>query len=329
MNNNLSQEAKTVLATIKKYSAVRVVELVGLLGVSAKTIHKHLLSLLDEDLIEKKGKTPKVFYAIKEPRGENTLVNNFDINDHLIEQNYIYVSASGRISRGLNGFYDWCQKHSFDVEKEKEIYIKDLKLIKKFKKNGLISSKTTILSGENKLYLDDIFFSDFYTFGHFGKTKLGQLVYLGKSSQNKELITEIASIVKQDIQKLIDKYSIKFICFIPPTIDRKVQFLDVLQQKLKINLPVVKVSKVASDIKIPQKTLQKLEDRIINAKTTIVVKPSQEIDSNVLIIDDATGSGATINETAGKIRNITKKKIKIIGYSVVGSYKGFDVISEV
>ena len=50
---------------------------------------------------------------------------------------------------------------------------------------------------------------------------------------------------------------------------------------------------------------------------------------NVLIVDDATGSGATLNETANKIRKITDKKIKIIGYSVVGSYKNFDVISEV
>ena len=78
-----------------------------------------------------------------------------------------------------------------------------------------------------------------------------------------------------------------------------------------------------------QKTLRKLNDRIINAKTTIAVSPRQIIDSNVLIIDDATGSGATLNETAGKIRNIAKRKIKIIGYSVIGSYKGFDVISEV
>ena len=329
MNNNLSPEAKMVLATIRKYGAIRVVELIKLLGVSSKTVHKHLLSLLDEDLIQKKGKTPKVFYSIKEYRSENVLINNFDINDHLIEQNYIYVSASGVVNRGLRGFYDWCHKNDFNIEKEKKIYIKDLKLIQKLKENGLISSKKNILSGKNKLYLDDIFFSDLYTLGHFGKTKLGQLVYLGKSSQNKELITEIASIIKQDIQKLIDRYDIKTVCFIPPTIDRKVQFMDVLRRKLKIALPEIKISKVSSDIKIPQKTLRKLEDRIINAKTTINVSPSQKINSNVLIIDDATGSGATINETAGKIRNITEKNIKIIGYSVVGSYKGFDVISEV
>jgi predicted amidophosphoribosyltransferase len=88
-------------------------------------------------------------------------------------------------------------------------------------------------------------------------------------------------------------------------------------------------TKIPSVTRVPQKTLRKLEDRIMNAKTTIAINPNQKIDANVLIIDDATGSGATLNETAGKLRNVAKKKIKIIGYSVVGSYKGFDVISEV
>ena len=55
------------------------------------------------------------------------------------------------------------------------------------------------------MYLDDIFFSDFYTFGHYGKTKLGQLVYLGKSSQDKNLIMEIAKLMHPSIINLIKK----------------------------------------------------------------------------------------------------------------------------
>ena len=48
---------------------------------------------------------------------------------------------------------------------------------------------------------------------------------------------------------------------------------------------------------------------------------------SVLIIDDACGSGATINEVAKKLKNLNAKKV--YGYSIVGSYKGFDIISEV
>ena len=101
------------------------------------------------------------------------------------------------------------------------------------------------------------------------------------------------------------------------------QILEVIKKIIWTpNLNEIKVDKIASVTKVPQKTLRKLEDRIINAKTTIIVPPNQQIDYNILIIDDATGSGATLNETAKKIRTIATNKIKIIGYSIVGSYKG-------
>ncbi len=325
--NNISKETKSVFEIIKQYGPIRSTELIKKLDVSAKTVHKHLLKLLDEQVIKKTGTTPKVFYAVKVDYDSNLAV--FDENDQIFEQNYIYVSPSGEMVRGINGFQEWCRKNQSDFAREKKAFLEKIKLINRMKKKGLISAKKTILFGKKKLYLDNIFFSDFYNFDHFGKTKLGQLVYLGKSSQNKELISEIAKIIRPAINGLIKKYEIKFICFIPPTIDRKIQFLEVLKHRLNLDLPEITAVKISSLTKVPQKTLRKLEDRIINAKTTIAVNPNQVVGSNVLIIDDATGSGATLNETANKIRGIAKQDIKIIGYSVVGSFKGFDMISEV
>lgn len=50
--------------------------------------------------------------------------------------------------------------------------------------------------------------------------------------------------------------------------------------------------------------------------------------SSVLIIDDAIGSGSTVNEIAEKIRS--KFSIEnVYAYAVVGSYKEFDVLSVV
>ena len=325
--NNISKETRAVLNTIKQYGSMRSTELVKMLKVSAKTAHKHLSKLLDEQLIKKTGTTPRVFYVASENSDNDRVA--FNEGNQFIEQNYIYVSPSGEMIRGMDGFQVWCQKNNFDFEKEGKIFSEKIKSIKKLKKDGLISSKKIILSGKKNLYLDNIFFSDFYNFDHFGKTKLGQLVYLGKSSQNKELISEIAKIVSPAIKSIIEKYNIKFICFIPPTIDRKVQFMEVFKKRLKLDLSEIYAVKIPSLTKVPQKTLRRLEDRIINAKTTIAVNPNQIVDANVLIIDDATGSGATLNETAHKIKGIAIKNIKIIGYSVVGSYKGFDVISEV
>ncbi len=323
----ISQEAKNLLEAIRLYGPIRSSELVKKLGVSAKTVHKHLNVLMDEQLIVKSGMAPKVFYSASLEHEGDFVASTQD--EQIIEQNYIYVSPSGEMFRGIAGFQLWCRKNKFDFEKEKKALIQKIKAVQKMKKDGLISAKKTILSGKKELYLDNIFFSDFYTLDHFGKTKLGQLVYLGKSSQNKELIRETARIIKPAINRLIEKYDIKLVCYIPPTIDRKVQFLEVLKKGLQLDLPEITAIKIASATKVPQKTLRKLEDRIINAQTTIAVNPNQIIDGNVLIVDDATGSGATLNETAKKIRNITTGNIKIIGYSAVGSFKGFEVISEV
>ena len=44
------------------------------------------------------------------------------------------------------------------------------------------------------------------------------------------------------------------------------------------------------------------------------------------MIDDAVGSGAMLNETAKQMRGARMVKGKIIGLSIVGSYKGFEVI---
>ena len=325
---NLSKEAQKVFFLIKKLNPIRSSEIVRLLNISNKTLYKHLSVLLEENLISKTGKTPKVFYSVNTSKKDNLSVSNY--SDFIIEQNYLYFSPSGEIIRGLNGFQAWCQKNNFEFKKEKTLFLKEVKSKQKYQKDKLISAKKMILSGKNKkIYLDDIFFSDFYTTSHFGKTKLGQLIYLGKSSQNKKLITETADLARPGIVNIIKKFNIKLVAFVPPTIDRKVQFMNVFKKQLELKLKEIKIMKTGNEIKIPQKTLRKLEDRIINAKVSIAVNPNQKIDSNVLIIDDATGSGATMNETAHKVRNISKNKIEIIAYSVVGSYKNFDVISEV
>ena len=67
---------------------------------------------------------------------------------------------------------------------------------------------------------------------------------------------------------------------------------------------------------------------VVNAKKSIVVEDSGQY-NNILLIDDAVGSGATLNETAGQIRSRGLVKDKIIGLAITGSFKGFDVISEV
>ncbi|MCL4417171.1 MAG: hypothetical protein M1365_10810, partial [Actinobacteria bacterium] len=68
--------------------------------------------------------------------------------------------------------------------------------------------------------------------------------------------------------------------------------------------------------------------RIENARQTIIVD-DKRIYENVLLIDDAVGSGATMNEIARQIKDKYLVNGHIIGLAITGSFKGFDVISEV
>lgn len=63
--------------------------------------------------------------------------------------------------------------------------------------------------------------------------------------------------------------------------------------------------------------MKRPEDRIQNAKNTIFII-EEDIDYNtVLLIDDFVGSGATLNETAIKLKTAWVKKI--IGFAFFGN----------
>jgi predicted amidophosphoribosyltransferase len=100
-----------------------------------------------------------------------------------------------------------------------------------------------------------------------------------------------------------------------------------LERGLQVYLPRVAVEKARTEIVVPQKTLNKLADRVENAARTMVVTEKGKFEK-VLLVDDAVGSGATMNEIAKQLK---QKQIaqEVIGLAITGSFKGFDVISEV
>jgi predicted amidophosphoribosyltransferase len=139
---------------------------------------------------------------------------------------------------------------------------------------------------------------------------------------------ELIDTLAPAIEKLIKQKNITSIGFIPPTVKRQIQFMSVLKKRLQLRTRFIKIQKIKSEVVVPQKSLEKLADRIENAKHSIVVNAESK-HGNILLIDDAVGSGATLNETAKQIRERGIVGGKIVGLAIVGSYKGFDVISEV
>jgi predicted amidophosphoribosyltransferase len=148
-----------------------------------------------------------------------------------------------------------------------------------------------------------------------------------KQSQNRKLIKELSEDIKKSINDLIERYGIDAVGFIPPTVKREVQFIKELEKYLQLKIKRISILKLKTEITVPQKTLNKLRDRQENAEKTIIVDEDGKY-KKVLLIDDAIGSGATLNETAKKIKKNGVAN-EVMGLSITGSLKGFDVISEV
>lgn len=308
-------------------------ELAKYLEISRQAVHKQLKKLVDECILAKVGKPPSVFYVLYSDIKEE--IHNAQIGvalekeqAEIIDEQYLYVSPLGEMKYGVDGFMHWCAKTNQPLEKTAREYIEILQSFEQYKVDGLINGLSKFQSTFEDVYLDSVYYLDFYSIPRFGKTRLGQLLLYAKQSQNRKLIKQLSDEITPSIHKIIQIHDIDAIAFVPHTVKREVQFMNEFVENLEIPLPIVQLLKADTELRIPQKTLSKLEDRIENAKKTIFLHDSNQY-KNVLLLDDAIGSGATLNETAKKLRNQNVATGKIIGLALTGSFKGFDVISEV
>lgn len=321
-----------ILEYIRIHKQARAHDLVRAFGISQVAVHKQLKNLLNKDEVAKVGKPPLVFYVPKEKK-EARLDTIPDHVKKIIDKNYLYISPIGELLYGIEGFAAWAKA----INEEKRLaklaneYVNTLSNAKNhFTTNRWIDATKKLKNTFKETYVDKLLYADFYSLPKFGKTKLGQLVLYAKQSQNRELIDQISTLVKPLIEKVIEEFSIDAVAFVPPTVPRTLQFMNEFQSTLNLKLPSIELAKVATgEVVVAQKTLSRLEERIINARSTIFTKNNKGIYHNVLLIDDAAGSGSTFNETAKKLKSITGGKNKIAAFAIVGSFKGFDVIREV
>jgi hypoxanthine-guanine phosphoribosyltransferase len=320
---------ENIIEYIKNRGSASAKDLISHVGISKQAIFIHLKRLIDDGLISKVGNPPVVFYILK--NSESTLksiILKKEI-EKVINEKYLFITSIGEIKKGIDGFIYWCNRNNLDPVNTANDYIETLKKYDSFKlKSGLINGMEKMKTSFEKVFLDKILYLDFYAIERFGKTKLGQLLLYSKQSQDKKMIKNLSISIREKIINLIKEYNIDAVCFIPPTIKREVQLMKELESNLKLPVKRIKIVKIKSDIAVPQKTLNKLRDRIENAEKTFFLD-DKVIYGNILIIDDAVGSGATLNIVANKIRKANLAKGKIIGLAITGSYKGFDVISEV
>ena len=319
--------ADKILKFIDSRGRAATKEIVDHLSISRQAAARQLKKLLEQEKIYKIGRPPKVFYAILEQKTSKVEYFVSAQAKKIIDAHFLNIGPVGEMKKGWEGFIDWCLKRKQDIKRAAADYVSIIKKYKAVRKNGLLDGMRKLKKTFPDVYLDQLFYLEFYAIEHFGKTKLGQLLLYAKQSQNKAMIRDLAEATQPKVRQLIKQYKIKAVGFVPPTVKREVQFMKELEKNLALALSKIRIVKVKTPVIIPQKTLSKLEDRIENAKRTFVVE-DQPSYRNVLLIDDAVGSGATLNEIAKQIK---QKHIaqKIIGLVITGSLKGFDVISEV
>lgn len=297
-------------------------------NITSRAVRKQLKNLLEKEILRKIGRPPKVYYLLAEDK------KNFDKGDidedtlRIINNRYLFITPIGEAKRGWEGFIAWCEKTKQDPIKTAKEYVATVSKFDHFRKNNLIDGMSKMKQTFKEVFLDNLFYLDFYSIERFGKTKLGQMLLYAKQSQNISLMHELIEEIRPKIIAIIKKYNIDGVLFVPPTVKREIQFMKVLEEQIRLPIKKISVAKIRTQIIIPQKTLSRLEDRIENARQTIIVEDVASF-KNILLLDDAVGSGATLNEVAKQIRDRRLVTDKIIGLAITGSFKGFDVISEI
>ena len=307
-------------------------EMVDSFEVSKQAVHVALGQLLELGIVEKFGRTPKTIYRLKIPKQD--LLPTFDSlstnTAAFLTQNFLLITEVGKMLEGIDGFSHWCKQRNLPVEKTLDEFLKTkLKYEPYYNDFGIIDGQEKLnnTKGYEKIYLDEVYYLDFYAIERFGKTRLGTLLHYAKQGQNKFLMKILVQESKVKIDNLLKNGDFDAVGFVPPTIRREVQLMKYLETHLKINLPKISIQKISGLIPVPQKSLNKLEERINNADNTFTVKETVKY-KHLLLLDDAVGSGSTLNQLAAKIK---QKGIaeKITGLAIVGSFEGFDVVTDV
>lgn len=274
-----------IISLLQRNGPMAVHDLAVTLGVSRQYIHRKLNELLDEGIIQFFGKSPHVFYSLKEEKTLNKSVIVDYEAEQFLKQHFIQVDALGNLLEGLEAFKYWCEKQNLNVGKTlPEFMVTRKKYLSFYNPQYLIdgTDKLKTTKGMNQIGVNRLYYLDFYAIERFGKTRLGTLMHYAKQGQNKQLMKKIAEEVRQRVYHLIQDQQIEAVLFVPPTIDRKIQIMTVLEKLLAIEKSVLKIKKIKGNLVIPQKALSNVYERIANAKSSFYI-PEQKAFQRILI----------------------------------------------
>jgi hypothetical protein len=307
-------------------------EIVDRLGISKQMAHIAVKEMVEESLLEKLGRAPKTVYRYlpNKPKIDTPLWKISSADEAFLQENFLNVTESGNLLTGPAAFENWCRQRKQPLPKTLEEYRLTKKKYEGYYDNeGLVNGMEKLKNtrGYNTIWLDSLYYLDFYAIERFGKTKLGTLLHFAKQGQNRYLMRILMEMIDGKLKTFLTNHHADAVGFVPPTIRRELQLMKFIQSSLNLPMPVLDIKKISGIIPVPQKSLSKLEERIRNAENTFAIT-DRRVYQHVVLIDDAVGSGATLNEVAGKIKSKGVAH-KVTGLAIVGSFKGFDVITDI
>lgn len=300
------------------------------LGTSKQMVHRVLAKLLQQGVLEKFGKPPQVFYRKKKTSEPKSGISIDAKKEAFLKKEFLLITETGNLLEGVEGFAYWCTQRNLPIEKTIDEFVTTKKKYATYYTSlGVIDGiqKLRNTKGFDQISLDELYYLDFYAIERFGKTRLGTLLHYAKQGQNKFLMRMMMEEIGPRIESLIKQIDADAIGFAPPTIRRETQIMDFMKRSLVFSVAEINIQKISGIIPVPQKSLSKLNERINNANNTFAVFGNHKFEK-ILLIDDAVGSGATLNQIAQKIKEKGIAK-SVVGLAVVGSFKGFDVITDI
>lgn len=311
------------------------------LGKSTALIHKYLLALIADGKVIKKWVAPHTIYLLKNQpliivtQNNSPLVWLWDIpysDQRILKEIFLKFSPTGKRYEWASGLIAWCKERWLNpIEKYKNYIQIHTHLLSLENECGLLSAMDAYSSSFDRVWLNELYYADQYKWMEFGRGRLAEIAFYAKQSQNKSLIRETLDLTLPKLLCLIQWEWFDAIAMTPWSIERKNQLLGYLWDALKMwNIPFVQVIKYYENgISIPQKSLKTRIERIENARNTIYVHDNHISEyKKILLIDDFVWSGATMNETAKKLKDDGVQKV--VWFALVGNLNlSYDIINEI
>jgi len=308
-----------IIDLFENYNELSVLEITKQLSVSKQSVHLCLKKLQEEEIVQKFGRVPLTFYKLipGSVAGEEVHINLTE-DEQAAVNTFTRLNAYGKLITGIPAIADYSKNTDRGLHEFIKLFAAERIRINRNKDTSqLINGHNNFRQqvGVSDYNVNDLYHVDYANVGSFGKSRLGILVELAKTTQNDTVFELLLNDIKKQIVNFIYMSDFDCVAFVPPTIPRERQIMKVLEEELAIALPKINIHKVFNEVPVAQKSRLTKASRAINAENSFMI-PKQAKYKHLLLIDDIMTTGITLNTIAQKIKR-KKIAIKITGLTIL------------